>query len=182
MSDEFEANIDVDLNEINDIIEEMEEAKGYVENEAPYALYVEYPTQYNTGPPLTPIRRWTYRNWSNLSGGIKSEFQNGYDNGSIKHKQSVARAIRESINKSGTEGVYFMTRAKNKAEGNVKEFIEEYEGKIQTTGVFSDIIEDILEFVKEESEDIIVEEANDKGELLESNTIVMHDELNDKDI
>lgn len=144
-------DIDEHLNTIDSFLDSAEQnQEGLVMFEAPHSIYVEYPTEYNTKPPLDPLLDWVKRN-------IATE-----------NPKDTAFAIQNHIYENGTEGIFFMNRTKENFEqtkaGNI---INNYDGPIEDAP--KNIMEEILQAILDDATEIIDEENKvDTGKLIES--------------
>jgi len=126
---------------------------GLVMYNTPYAIYVEYPTEYSTKkPPLDPILNWVKRN-------IPTD----------KPKETAFK-IQEHIFQNGTEGIFYLNRTKKNFEsGKGKTIIDSYNGSIEDAP--HNIMNQLLEGIVQDSGEIIEKEAYDTGNLLNSTII-----------
>lgn len=143
------------------------EAEGSFGYTTDYAEWVNYPTQYTgSPPPFKPLRKWTHRKWNDLDGGLKEA---AYREGMTveEHKDAVANMVRFAIAENGTEGVFFMERAIERAKANADAIANQYENSEDPDAGYR-ILVDFLDFGFGQSQDIVADEATDTGNLLQS--------------
>ena len=148
-------DIDIDVQEHFDKLDAFLESaqnnqSGVVIFDTPYALYVEYPTEYTSKkPPFEPIFEWVKRNVT------------------TDNPRETAFRIQNHIFENGTEGVFFLNRTKTNHENYKGEnIIDSYNGPIEDAP--ENILTELLESILEDAEDIIADEAVDTRNLLES--------------
>lgn len=130
-----------------------------------YAMYVEFPTSYSSGPPFGVIRAWVDRKWNDLSSGIKTD-----DDGEPRSKDSVAWMIRNAINENGQRGVHFGGRSFNRMERNAPTIMARYAGSGDPDAPKKALVE-LANGGFAMSQRIISQEATDTGNLLQSGSI-----------
>jgi len=163
--------IDIDENAIDELFDnlDVEATVGYA---AEHAAYVEFPTSYTgTQPPFTPIFEWVVRKWQDLEAGLKAAGQEGADT-KQEAQENVAWIVVNAIAESGTDGVFFLNRGFEAAKQAAPQFLEAYEGTDDPDAARK-TIEDTLDFAFEKSQDIVADEATDRGTLLQSGFIVI---------
>lgn len=156
-----------DLDEdASDLVDRLE-AEGSFGYRALYAEWVNNPTQYTgSPPPFKPLRKWTHRKWTDLDAGLKeAAFREGMT--VEEHKDAVANMVRFAIAENGTEGVYFMERAIERARSNAEAIAAPYENSEDPDAGYH-ILVDLLDYAFGQSQDIVAEEATDTGTLLQS--------------
>jgi nitrogen regulatory protein PII-like uncharacterized protein len=166
-----DANITVDQDALEQLFEnlDVEAVVGYA---ADYAAYVEYPTSYaGTKPPFTPIYEWVVRKWQDLESGLKAAGEDGADT-TQEAQENVAWIVVNAIAESGTDGVFFLNRGFEAAKQAAPQFLEAYEGTDDPDAARK-AIEDTLDFAFETSQDIVADEATDRGTLLQSGFVVV---------
>lgn len=138
---------------------------------ADYAAYVEFPTSYaGTQPPFTPLREWVGRKWNDLDEELKRiplEGDPDFAPGSSEHKDAVAWVVVMSIADTGTDGVFMLRRGFDAAKQAANQFAEAYEGTDDIDAARK-IFEDTFDFAFQTSQDIVADEASDRGTLLQS--------------
>lgn len=147
---------------------------------AEYAAYVEFPTEYTgTQPPFEPLREWVDRKWNDLDGGLKDVPLTTEDGestnitpGSPEHKDAVAWVVVSSIAATGTDGVFMLRRGFEAAKQAAEQFAESYAGTDDPDAARK-IFEDTFDFAFQQSQDIVADEATDRGTLLQSGFVVV---------
>jgi hypothetical protein len=138
---------------------------------ADYAAYVEFPTSYaGTSPPFQPLRDWVERKWNDLDAGLTAlplESNDDLTPGSQEHKDAVAWIVVMSIADTGTDGVFFLRRGFEAAKQAAGDFAEAYEGSNDIDAARK-IFERTFDFAFSTSQDIVADEATDRGTLLQS--------------
>lgn len=137
---------------------------------ADYAPYVEFPTEYTgSPPPFEPLHEWVVRKWNDLDDGLKDLA----DGDTIAERQrQVAWIVQASIGDSGTDGVYFLNRGFEAAKQASRQFLEAYEDSNDPEAARKSFV-DTVDFAFEISQDIIADEASDRGTLLQSGYVVV---------
>lgn len=151
MSIDISIDVSEQLNKLDDFLESAKSVENTVLiYNTPYAIYVEYPTEYDDKkPPFDPLFEWVQRNIT-TDNPVETTYR-----------------IQQYIFENGTEGVFFLNRTKSKYEnGEIDNIIRNYDGDIENAP--ENIIQSILEQMKADSQDIIEKEAYDTGELHES--------------
>lgn len=143
--------------------------EGIVRYEAPYALYVEYDTAYaGTQPPFEPIHQWVIRNWSEIHNAIKKIVDNKDKPLSrTDHQERVAWFIVEQISESGIEGIHFGQRALDAAKSHAPAIVAKY-AESDDTDAHRKIAEEVTEWMFDQSQKTIENEAKDTEELKKS--------------
>lgn len=167
-----DANVTVnfDTSKLDELFENLQVVAkvGYT---ADYAGYVEFPTSYaGTQPPFEPLFEWVKRKWNDLDGGLKSvplEQSDAPAPNSTEHKKQVAWVVVMSIADTGTDGVFFLRRGFEAAKQAAGQFAGAYEGTDDIDAARK-IFEDTFDFAFQTSQDIVADEASDRGTLLQS--------------
>ena len=167
-----DANVTVefDTSKLDELFENLEVVAkvGYT---ADYAGYVEFPTSYaGTQPPFDPLREWVGRKWNDLDAGLKQvplEGDPDFAPNSDEHKDAVAWVVVMSIADTGTDGVFMLRRGFEAAKQAAGQFAEAYEGTDDIDAARR-IFEDLLDFSFQKSQDIVADEASDRGALIQS--------------
>ena len=146
-------NYSVDFEVLDNFLQSAKQHQnGFVMYDTPYALYVEYPTEYSDKkPPLADILAWVKRN-------ITTD----------KPKQTAFR-IQEHIFQNGTEGVFYLNRTKKNIETQGQSIIDSYNGNIEDAP--ENIMRELLQKIEQDSGEIINNEAFDTGRLQDSTII-----------
>lgn len=166
-----DANITVDADAIDQLFDnlDVEATVGYA---ADYAAYVEFPTSYaGTQPPFQPIYEWVQRKWVDLESGLKAAGQEDADT-KEEAQRTVAWIVVDAIAESGTDGVFFLNRGFAAAKQAAPQYLEAYEDTDDPDAARK-AIEDTLDFAFEKSQEIVADEASDRGTLLESGFVVV---------
>jgi len=167
------ANVTVDIDEakIDDLFELLD-VQAVVGYGADYAAYIEFPTEYTgTQPPFEPIFEWVSRKWGDLDAGLKAAGEEDAD--TIEEaKRAVAWIVVTAIGESGTDGVYFLNRGFEAAKQAGVQFLEQYEGTDDPDAARKAIARTV-DFAFEQSQDIVADEATDRGTLLQSGFVVV---------
>lgn len=162
--------INFDAGKIDQLFENLDVVAkvGYTTD---YAGYVEFPTSYaGTSPPFEPLFEWVDRKWNDLDSGLKDiplEGDSGPRPGSREHKEQVAWIVVMSIADTGTDGVFFLRRGFEAAKQAAEQFAASYEGTNDIDAARK-IFEDTFDFAFQTSQDIVADEASDRGNLLQS--------------
>ena len=165
--------IDFDTSKLDDLMANLDVVAkvGYT---ADYAAYVEFPTEYvGTQPPFQPLRDWVGRKWNDLDDELKViPLQENPDlvSNSVEHKDAVAWIVVFSIADDGTDGVFFLRRGFEAAKQAASQFAEQYAGTGDIDAARK-IFEDTFDFAFSTSQDIVADEAADRGNLLQSGFI-----------
>lgn len=156
---------DVDW-DVSDLVERLE-AEGSFGYTTDYAEWVNYPTAYTgSPPPFKPLRKWTHRKWNDLDEGLKdAAFREGMT--ASQHKDAVANMVRFAVAENGSEGVYFMERAVERAKANADAIAAQYENSEDPDAGYH-LLVDLLDYAFGQSQDIVADEASDTGNLLQS--------------
>lgn len=159
--------------EFDDLIEEME-VEGSFGYTADYASYVNYETHYaGTQPPFDPIRGWVHRKWNDLDAGLKDYANPDGDLSTDEWKDRVAWIVVHAIAENGTKAIRFMERAVERANAAISQLEAPYENSEDPLAAFK-LVRDTLDYAFGESQDIIAEEATDRGTLLQSGFVDVH--------
>jgi len=152
-----------------DIIDGMEGAV-LINYSVEYAMYVEFPTSYSSGPPYSVIREWVDRKWNDLSEGIKTD-----EDGEPMSKDAVAWKVRNAINENGQRGVHFGGRSLNRMERNAPAVMAQYAGTGDPDAPQKALVE-LANGGFAMSQRIISQEATDTGNLLQSGSIAFFED------
>lgn len=167
------ANVTVDIDEdkIGELYELMD-VDAVVGYGADYAAYVEFPTEYaGTSPPFEPLFEWVQRKWEDLDSGLKAAGEEQAD--TIEGAQrAVAWIVVTSIAESGTDGVFFLNRGFEAAKQAGEQFLEAYEDTDDPDAARKAITRTV-DFAFETSQEIVADEASDRGTLLQSGFVVV---------
>lgn len=166
-----DANITIDASKVDELFAnlDIEATVGYA---AEHAAYVEFPTSYTgTQPPFDPIHEWVQRKWADLTSGLKSAAEEGADT-KAEAQENAAWMVVNAIAESGTDGVFFLNRGFEAAKQAAPQFLAEYEDSNDPDAARK-AIEDTLDFAFETSQDIVADEASDRGTLLQSGFVVI---------
>lgn len=149
-------NINLDFSVLDDFLESLQRADGVVYFTAPYAIYVEMPTDGGYRVPIDELIPWVERN-------INTDDVEG-----------TAYAIQEKIFQRGTSGVYFLSRAKA-STSNIDDYIP---SSVDLETAPEDVVENILQDMLERAENNIEDDdAVDTGNLLNSGAYEMDVEV-----
>lgn len=170
------ARVEVEVEDLPDF-EGRLLAEGSFGYTADHAKYVNWDTAYaGTKPPFDRILGWTERKWNDLDDGLKlaplsSDAGRASEIASevtiSEWQRRVAFMLQESIAQSGIEGVHFMERGAERARNDAEAIAAVYEGTDDPDASFK-IIRDWLDYAFGISQDIIADEATDRGTLLQS--------------
>lgn len=139
---------------------------------ADYAAYVEYPTEYTgTQPPFEPLYEWVDRKWADLDPGLKEAGERNADSVD-EAKRNVAWIVVSAIAENGTDGVFFLNRGFEAAKQAGEQFLESYEGTNDIQAGRKALV-DTVDFAFETSQDIVADEASDRGQLLQSGFVIV---------
>lgn len=145
--------INLDFSVLDDFIESLQKADGVVYYTAPYAIYVEMPTEGGYRVPISELKPWVKRN-------INTD-----------NVEQTAYAIQEKIYQRGTSGVYFLSRAKSSVKNNN---IDNYaDSNMNISDAPEEIVENIIQDLLSKSNNNIKDDAIDTGAMLESGTYEM---------
>jgi hypothetical protein len=163
--------VEVDSSQIDEVFENLD-VDATVGYGADYAVYVEFPTSYTgTSPPFEPLLGWVQRKWADLDAGLRAAGEENAD--TIEEAQrNVAWIVVGAIAESGTDGVFFLNRGFEAAKQAGEQFLENYEGSNDPDAARK-AIEDTVEFAFEQSQDIVADEATDRGTLLQSGFVIV---------
>lgn len=167
------ANVTVDIDEskIGELFDLLD-VTAIVGYGADYAAYIEFPTEYTgTQPPFEPLFEWVKRKWNDLDAGLKAAGEENADT-TQEAKRSVAWIVVTSIAESGTDGVYFLNRGFEAAKQAGGQFLEQYEGTNDKDAARKAIAR-TCDFAFEKSQEIVADEATDRGTLLQSGFVVV---------
>lgn len=157
--------------DVEELIREME-VEGSFGYTADYSSYVNYETHYaGTQPPFEPIRGWVKRKWNDLDAGLKNVPDP--DLSKEERMNAVAWIVVHAIAENGTKAIRFMERAVERANGAVEQLEAPYANSEDPLAPFK-LVRDYLDFAFGESQDIIAEEATDRGNLLQSGFVDVH--------
>jgi len=168
------ARVEVDYADVAD--EGSVEAEGSFGYTAEHAKWVNWDTSYSVPPPFDPIHAWVERKWNDLDEGLKlaalsdDEEEAGEIADEItkgEWKREVTFLVMFAIEESGIEGVHFMERGAERAKADAEAIASTYEGTDDPDAGFK-IVRDWLDFAFGISQDIIADEATDRGTLLQS--------------
>jgi len=167
------ANVTVDIDEekIGELYEllDVDAVVGYG---ADYAAYVEFPTEYaGTSPPFEPLFEWVQRKWEDLDSGLKEAGEEQADT-KAEAQRAVAWIVVTSIAESGTDGVFFLNRGFEAAKQAGQQFLEAFDGTDDPDAARKAITRTV-DFAFEQSQDIVADEATDRGTLLQSGFVVV---------
>jgi hypothetical protein len=123
-------------------------------------LFVEVDTTYSSPPPFDPIFEWVQRN---------------IDINEDETYEQVTYKILNKIEEEGIEGVYFLTREKNKMKTDWEDIAESYktENENEIVEAPENIVEDMLSVMLQQSKETIRKESYDTGELEKSGVYIM---------
>lgn len=166
--------VEFDAAKLDELFENLDVVAivGYT---AEYAAFVEFPTEYQgTQPPFQPLYEWVQRKWNDLDDGLKEVPLTTTAEGVVtptpnspEHKTQVAWVVIMSIAKDGTDGVFFLRRGFETAKQAAEQFAAQYEGTDDLDAARK-IFEDTFDFAFATSQDIVADEASDRGTLLQS--------------
>jgi hypothetical protein len=154
-------------------VEETEGAYGYT---AEHAKWVNWDTTYSSPPPFDPIFEWVERKWNDLDEGLKlaaldEDTSTAQERASQitrdEWKREVTFLIMFAIESSGIEGIHFMERSGKRARDDADAIAQVYEDTDDPDAAFK-IVRDWVDFAFGISQDIIADEATDRGTLLQS--------------
>lgn len=158
--------VEVDATEVVEGMN-VEGSYGY---DADYAPYVNWETSYaGTSPPFDKIRGWVDRKWNELDAGLKDAAVSGDPSNltSDEWKDRVASLVVNAIAKNGTKAVRFMERSMEQAKSSATTIAQSYENSNDPDAPFA-ILRDFLDYAFGQSQDIVADEATDRGTLLQS--------------
>jgi len=167
------ANVTVDIDEskLDELFEKLD-VVATVGYGAEYAAWIEFPTSYTgTQPPFEPLHDWVKRKWGDLDPGLKAAGQEDADT-KAEAQRAVAWIVVASIAESGTDGVYFLNRGFKAAQDAGEQFLEAFEGSDDPDAARKAITRTV-DFAFEQSQEIVADEATDRGTLLQSGFIVV---------
>ena len=161
--------------ELDEVFDDMLDYEGVIQYDVAHAIYVEFPTAYTSGkqPPFDPIHEWVERNWGELSQGLK-DVAAQEDQSTEEHQEAVAWVVVKSIEESGTEGVFFAERALERGKAHAEEVVGKYAGSDDPEATRY-IAEDMAEYMFEQSQQIIEQEATDTEALKESGSVEVYE-------
>lgn len=163
--------VNVDSDKIDQLFENLD-VDATVGYGADYAAYVEFPTEYTgSSPPFEPIHEWVQRKWNDLSPGLREAGEENADTKTEAQKR-VAWIVVAAIAENGTDGVFFLNRGFEAAKQAGEQFLEDYEGTNDIDAARK-AVEDTVDFAFEKSQDIVADEATDRGNLLQSGFVVV---------
>lgn len=133
-------NIENNLEELEKLKTALQTGEGAVQFLAPHAIYVEFPTNYDSKkPPLEPLLAWVKINFS------------------VENPKQVAFQVQEKIFQEGTEGVYFATNTLEEyRQGKAMDIAERYEGSDDPEAprkIVEEVLNESLEDAEERIED-----------------------------
>lgn len=165
--------VEVDDDQLDELFEnlDVDATVGYT---ADYAAYVEFPTEYvGSSPPFEPIYEWVQRKWDDLDGGLKDSVLPDDEDISIQEQQKrVASKIVGAIADDGTDGVFFLNRGFEAGKQAGKQFLKDYAGTDDIEAA-EKVVEDTVDFAFGKSQDIVADEATDRGTLLQSGFVIV---------
>lgn len=158
----LDLNVDLNFDIIFDFLEGAKDAEGVVLYDAPHAIYVEFPTEYDKAPPFDQIYPWVERNIS-ISGEETYE--------------EVTYRIINYLKENGTDGVYYLSATRGEYEAHLDSYLDELDTDLNTNDpatLADDIVQTLLMDILHDSKEKIEQSgAIDTGELYESGHIVM---------
>lgn len=167
------ANVTVEIDEekIGELFELLD-VQAVIGYGADYAAYVEFPTEYaGTSPPFEPLFGWVQRKWEDLDSGLKAAGEE--EANTIEGAQrAVAWIVVTSIAETGTDGVYFLNRGFEAAKQAGEQFLQAYEGTGDPDAARKAITRTV-DFAFEKSQEIVADEASDRGTLFQSGFVVV---------
>ena len=167
------ARVEADLGDLPEFANEAEGSFGY---DALHAPYVEWDTTYSSPPPYDEINPWVERKWNDLPEGLKLGALADDEKQARERASNISRSewqkevtfmIMFAIEENGIEGVHMTARGAKKAREDAQKIAQQYEDSDDPDAAFK-IIRDILDFAFGISQDIIADEATDRGSLLQS--------------
>lgn len=167
------ANVTVDIDEskIDELFDRLD-VVAVVGYGAEYAAYVEFPTSYTgTQPPFEPLHEWVTRKWADLDPGLKAAGQQDADT-KAEAQRAVAWIVVAAIAESGTDGVFFLNRGFRAAQDAGEQFLAAFEGSDDPDAARKAITRTV-DFAFEQSQDIVADEATDRGTLVQSGFVVV---------
>lgn len=163
-------DIQFDGEKMRQVINQME-GGAVIAYGAEYAPYVEFPTSYQgTQPPFDPIFDWVDSKWPDLDSSLKTD-QNGND----LSKRDVAWKVVYILSEYGTDGVHFGSRSLEQMRQNADAFAQKYDQSGDPDAARK-LLEDIADFGFQRSQEIVADEATNKGQLLQSGQISITDD------
>lgn len=179
MAEGATVHFDFDDDLIDELFDQLD-VVAIIEYTADYAAFVNFPTAYTgTQPPFEPLFEWVQRKWNDLDDGLKDVplfdedgNRTAIEEGSIEHKRAVAWVVVISIASDGTDGVFFMERSFEAAKQAGEQFLDQYEDTDDIEAARK-VITDTVDFAFTTSQDIIAQEASDRGNLLQSGRAVV---------
>lgn len=171
--------VEFDTSKIDDLFENFDVVAkvGYT---ADYAAYVEFPTEYTgTSPPFQPLHEWVLRKWEDLNDDLKDVPLETTQDGTVsptpnspEHKRQVAWVVVMSIADTGTDGVFFLRRGFEAAKQAATQFAQHYEGTDDPDAARK-IFTRTFDYAFSTSQDIVADEASDRGTLLQSGYVMV---------
>lgn len=163
--------VEFDHDKLEDLFEALD-VDAVVGYGAEYAAYIEYPTEYTgTQPPFQPLFEWVQRKWEDLDTGLKEAGEQGADT-VLQAQKNVAWIVVSAIAEDGTDGVFFLNRGFEAGKQAAEQFLEAYDGSDNPQAAREAII-DTVDFAFEQSQDIVADEATDRGQLLQSGFVIV---------
>lgn len=173
--------VELDLNEADaEEVTENLEAFGAILYTAEHAAHVNFDTAWTgSQPPFEPLRGWVHRKWNDLSDGLKlaALSEDAAEAEEIaarisqdEWKDQVTWLVIRAIAKNGIEGIHFAERALSKGQNSADAIAKNYEDSDDPDAPFK-IIQDVIDLMFGESQDIIADEAFDRGTLLRSGSV-----------
>lgn len=168
------ARVEADFEGVPEI--EESEAEGSFGYDAEHGKWVNYDTEYASPPPFDPIYQWVDRKWNDLDEGLKLAALDEDDDTARQRaeeiprddwKREVTNLVRFGIFENGIEGVRFMERSIERARADMEAIAQVYEDSDDPRAGFK-IVRDLLDFAFGISQDIVADEATDRGSLLQS--------------
>lgn len=165
--------VDFDHGQLERLFDELD-VVAVVGYGADYAAYVEFPTEYTgTQPPFDPIYDWVVRKWADLDEGLKESVVP--ESGNItktEQQKKVAWKVVGAIADSGTDGVFMLNRGFEAAKKAGREFLKEFEDSDDIEAARKAITRTV-DFAFETSQDVVADEASDRGTLLQSGFVIV---------
>jgi len=143
---------DVEI-ELDGYIEDMR-ATAIISYLAEHAPYVNYDTEWTSKkPPIEPLKGWARR---------------------VLNDESAAWAIQQKLFEEGDEGVFYAERSIEHGKNAASQVVGRYEGT-DDPKAYLGAVEDLADVTFGHSQDIVAEEATDRGTLLQSGQVDVRD-------
>jgi len=171
MAEGANVTVEIDSDKLDELFNNLD-VDATVGYGADYAAYVEFPTEYTgTSPPFDPIYEWVKRKWNDLDPGLVAAGEEGAET-KVEAQKQVAWIVVSAIAENGTDGVFFLNRGFEAAKQAGEQFLEQYENSDDPDAARK-AIESTVDFAFEKSQEIVADEATDRGTLLQSGFVIV---------